>query len=195
MSNGVSVTDYQASESSSLSAFPNFAQDIQTDIDESNIFVSQSDDDSKTECESTTDAESEVWELETDDEHNDVSTSEGNDQVSFIVSLFVALLQLCYNISDRAVIAILHFLQALLAYISTLRPAFAPLFSLAEKIPKTLYSMRKILNIQKNVTTYVVCPKCNTLYKETDCIQTSSTGIKKFCDVSTSSKRFKKKSM
>ena len=24
----------------------------------------------------------------------------------------------------------------------------------------------------------MLCPKCNTLYKETDCIQTSSTGIK-----------------
>ena len=42
--------------------------------------------------------------------------------------------------------------------------------------PTTLYSMRKQLKLKSPCTTYVVCPKCHTLYKKADCFKTRSDG-------------------
>ena len=96
-------------------------------------------------------------------------------QLHYTVCLLLSFFQLCFHISDRALTYLLSFLLALLKHFcsfiqSDYLTAFARMF------PTTLYSMRKQLKLKSPYTTYIVCPKCHTLYQEADCFKTRSAG-------------------
>ncbi len=78
---------------------------------------------------------------------------------------FLLLWQFVAKITDTALVMILKFLKLLIAYLGT---AFCcpSLAVLANDIPSSLYKAKQILGIStKSMCRYIVCPKCNCVYK------------------------------
>ena len=69
--------------------------------------------------------------------------------------------------SERGITLLLNFLRAILWWLSTYS---AELLQLLELIPKNVYFMKKMCSSEKGLHTYVVCPKCYTLYNLEECI-------------------------
>ena len=119
----------------------------------------------------------EIWELtDTDeDESCDSEASDGEGKkaqgVLFAISIFLNFFQLTFRISEQAMTTLLKFLRAMIMYLSEETPL---LRELAKRIPKSLYSIRKLLKQNRDgVTEYVVCPKCHHLYDLQYCIITN----------------------
>lgn len=71
--------------------------------------------------------------------------------------------------SDRAVDILLAFLQAIFQALKELLPT---VFSaVTGAFPSSVEAMKKHLNVQDKCTKYVVCPKCDCLYKFEDCFE------------------------
>ena len=66
-------------------------------------------------------------------------------EVLFGISTFLNFFQLTYHISERAMVTLLLFLRTLLLYLSTFSQGNSILKTLAQLIPKSLYSIRKII--------------------------------------------------
>lgn len=70
---------------------------------------------------------------------------------------------------------LLRFLKAFLTCIGSVIPNEAGselVMSLAALVPLTMYSLRKVLGVDRdNFETYVVCPKCTKLYRPEDCLR------------------------
>lgn len=111
----------------------------------------------------------EVWDDCSEEEFNEIDRqSTTNDRgIIFILCLFLNFFQLCYQLSDRAMSHLLLFLSLLLQYLSSYTPS---LVTLARSFPKTLYSLRKDLNLRASYTTYIVCTRCHSLYSESECV-------------------------
>ena len=88
---------------------------------------------------------------------------------------FLIVWQYCHMISDNALLMLLRFLKAFLTCIGSVIPNEAGaelVMSLAAVVPLTMYSLRKILRVDRdNFETYVVCPKCTKLYRPEDCLR------------------------
>ena len=41
---------------------------------------------------------------------------------------------------------------------------------ISKSISKSMYTVRKIINIEYGITEYAVCPKCHKLYNLSDCV-------------------------
>ena len=129
----------------------------------------------------TNDSAPEVWD-ETDSSlsENECDAEDSNmmtavKQLHYTVCLLLSFFQLCFHVSVRALTYLLSFLSALLKHLcSFIQNDYLTAF--ARMFPTTLYSLRKQLNLKSPYTTYVVCPKCHTLYKEADCFKTTSDG-------------------
>lgn len=79
--------------------------------------------------------------------------------------------------------AFLMFVQLLLTYLASLAQDNIVLKFISESIPKSMYTIRKMINIKQGITEYVVCPKCHRLYNLSDCVTINcSREESKLCD-------------
>ena len=90
--------------------------------------------------------------------------------LQYIVCLFLTFFQLCFHVSDKAVSYLLTFLSSLFTYLSSIVKDNTMLVLFSKSFPTTLYSLRKHLNLKGTYITYVVCPRCHKLYKESQCL-------------------------
>ena len=110
----------------------------------------------------------EIWDMELDIE---CESDENGYNLLYSVSYFLLFFQLCYKLSDRAMKHILSLILSLLYWIPTfiIGNNSANLTALTTSFPRTLYALKKNLDIKSDLTRYCVCPTCHTLYKEKDC--------------------------
>lgn len=122
--------------------------------------------------ESCNESATEVWEGEFSASESESSESqEGtHTQLHFMISIFLSFFQLCFRISDRAIVHLLSFMSALFHFLSSHSNDSGLLKKFTDGFPKTLYSIKKALNLSNTYYEYVVCPHCHTLYNKSDCI-------------------------
>ena len=128
-------------------------------------------------------SDEEIWESSDDEDldSDDFSTCDNQTvrNVLFGVSLFLNFFQLTYRVSERAMTTLLTFLRTLITYLATASQGNLILNALAQTLPKSLYSIRKLVaRYQGGVSEYAVCPVCHTLDALSDCIITEN-GMKK----------------
>ena len=119
----------------------------------------------------------EVWDSsESEDEgcirERDVVHTQVKD-VLFGMAVFLNFFQLVFHISERALSTLLAFLRTLVIYFAFSSDEKSVLKPLAQAIPHSLYSIRKISSMyssQSCIREYVVCSKCHTLYSPTQCV-------------------------
>ena len=138
---------------------------------------------------SDSDSGPEVWDEASDSEvENDSDSTELHHnnamQLYYVVCLFLNFFQLCYRISDRALSHLLLFFSVLLRHLSFHVQNSPLLVTFVNKFPTTLYTLRKQLKQNSSYTTYIVCPRCHSLYKESECLPvTDSVGaFSPMCD-------------
>lgn len=129
---------------------------------------------SSSESEASEDSESgpEVWD-DCSENECDLAESQntpGDRNLHFFMCLFLTFFQLCYRISDKARSHLLLFISSILHHISSHVKNSPYLDTLANSFPTTLYSLRKDLKQKACYTTYAVCPRCHSLYKESQCV-------------------------
>ena len=77
-----------------------------------------------------------------------------------------------FRFPDRAITFLLSFLKALLSSLVSFIPSCQPLSMILQSIPKSLQSLRQMFSSgNRSITEFVVCPKCSSLYKMSDCIE------------------------
>lgn len=85
--------------------------------------------------------------------------------------LFVMLWQSIFKVSNNAIKSLFLFLRYFLALIgeSIQNPG---IMRLSGKIPKTYVSAESLLfDLKSDFMQFVVCPKCDSIYRQEDCIQ------------------------
>lgn len=97
--------------------------------------------------------------------------------VAWWIVMFLSLFQTLHFISDKAISWLIQFLYVLMKYLGTFSPQVA---QIAEKIPRSLYIMKnKHLGIDFNdITRYVVCTSCHSLYLYNECTERIGSQIK-----------------
>ena len=116
------------------------------------------------------DSAPEVWDDESSFSENKLDPEDPNKltaakQLHYTVCLLLSFFQLCFRLSARALIFLLLFLSALFKHFcSFIQNDYFTAF--AKMFPTTLYSLRRQLKLKSHYTTYVVCPRCHSLYKE-----------------------------
>ena len=128
--------------------------------DEKIIFNSSesSDSDSPFEIDSD-DSAPELWpesEIYGSDESEDSDNDNSNDntsvkQVQNVFCLCLSFIQLCYSISDRAIVYFLTLVAALFKFLSSISPDNNTIKTFTDRFPKTLYSLRKKCEINWHV--------------------------------------------
>ena len=100
-----------------------------------------------------------------------VLVAEPKDSVYFqrFVLLFICIWKGIFKISDNAVNVLLTFLKFLTSILINSSGTKGPLSSV--NIPSTLSSAKTSLGIKDNFHSYVVCPKCHSLYNMEDCLK------------------------
>lgn len=120
----------------------------------------------------------EIWDLESSaDELANTKEQETTDVVRSVLYgsfLFLNIFQLFYRVSERAMTSLLAFIQLLFTYLAHITKHVV-LIDLANKFPRSLYSIRKYFQFStEDITEYVVCPRCSALYEFDDCLLNSS---------------------
>ena len=90
--------------------------------------------------------------------------------IIFHICLFLSFFQLFYRISERGISLLLEFIKCLLTWLLSLCSQSRHLQLLRDHMPSNVYFLKKLLGDETNIDLQVVCPKCNSLYKFTDCI-------------------------
>ena len=118
----------------------------------------------------------EIWDGTDDDndaanvDMNQVDDHVENEKVLLGISLFLYFFQLTYHISERAMTTLHLFVKLLLTYVMGLIGGNTILNFLSNSIPKSMCTIRKLINMKQAIKEYVVCPKCDRLYDLSDCI-------------------------
>ena len=112
------------------------------------------------------DLDEEIWEDSDDDAISGTELLHANPDhpgknVIFGISFFLNFLQLTYHISERAMSALLLFIRLLVTYMANLAQGNVILKFISENILKSVCTFRKIINLNQDITEYVVCPKCH----------------------------------
>ena len=98
---------------------------------------------------------------------------------SYIVTAFLMKWQIMYNISDKAVGKLLQFLRSLFSVMACIFH-LPKLVQIAGLVPSPLHVMKSLVGLNTDrFEKYVVCPKCDRIYKLDQCYETTSTGKKK----------------
>ena len=156
---------------------------INTDGDnyDSNISNEVMDDDdiitsSSSDFEFQSDLDEEIWD-DTDDDNdatnvdmNQIDDHVESEKVLLGISLFLYFSQLTYHISERATTTLLLFVKLLLRYAMGLIGGNTILNFLSNSIPKSMCTIRKLINMKQAIKEYVMCPKCDRLYDLSDYI-------------------------
>ena len=139
---------------------------------------------SSDEEESDSESAMEIW--ESDSDSSDACNSDDNvtstvaqqcREIHFMIAFFVLFFQLCYHISDRRIHYLITFLGTIFKWLSIVVKGSTLLPTLAAEFPRTLYSLRKTLQLTTPLQRFVVCPTCHKLFKEDQCVVVSG-GIK-----------------
>lgn len=139
---------------------------------------------SSDEEESDSESAMEIW--ESDSDSSDACNSDDNvtstvaqqcREIHFMIAFFVLFFQLCYHISDRGIHYLITFLGTIFKWLSIVVKGSTLLPTLAAEFPRTLYSLRKTLQLTTPLQRFVVCPTCHKLFKEDQCVIVSG-GIK-----------------
>ena len=97
--------------------------------------------------------------------------------------VFIFLWQYTYNVSDAGISVMIVFLYNFLKLISSLFN-FDPIRVLLESCPRSLYQVQKAIGLRDNrLYTFVVCPKCHSVYDHAQCIRKvgGSSEVSKRC--------------
>lgn len=95
---------------------------------------------------------------------------------SQLLLMFIALWQFSFNISNSAITALLRFFRFFFKYIG-INLVYAPLTELSDKIPLSLSSFYKVINLHGiKYEKYVVCPACSSVYENSHCIKHKANG-------------------
>ena len=94
------------------------------------------------------------------------------------ICLFISFFQLFYRISERGITLLLSFLKALLSWICTLCPQSLNIQLLRDNLPSNVYFLKQLLGNANKITTYVVCPKCHSIFSFEQCVVTHRNGTK-----------------
>ena len=90
--------------------------------------------------------------------------------------LFLTFFQLCYRVSERGISLLLNFIRSFVFWVSSFAKS-TDLLILREMIPRNIYFLRKMCGSDSSLTTYVVCPKCQSIYNIKDCILKKQNGL------------------
>ena len=94
-----------------------------------------------------------------------------------LIAIFILRLQSKHYISEAAIECLLKFLHSLFVIIGR----FSDIGSaIAQHLPKSVYSLRKFACVTDHFEKLVVCSKCNSVYKMSDCIE--RRGVSKMCE-------------
>ena len=118
----------------------------------------------------------EIWEdscpeIDSDREDTNIMTNDLAKRILLGILTFITSFQLSFHASERAMSALLLFLKTFITYLANIinHPT---LVELQQIFPVTMAKARKLIGMSTNdgVIVFSVCPKCNTLYKSSDCI-------------------------
>ena len=104
-----------------------------------------------------------------------------SDKILKLFCIFVSYWQMTYAISDRATATLLTFIKQ---FVHVLSKNSNDIEAISLKMPKTLYSLNKIIgNKDQACTEFVACSKCYKLQKFTESSQRlQEVNISKKCD-------------
>ena len=169
------IDDSSESESSESTIFPSELSPTDSSvICGQNTLLSNLSSSSASQASSSSESGPEVWDETSDSSSSDESDSDLNcavddaENLRFIVCLFLAFFQLCHRVSDRALSHLLSFLFALLNHLMSYAKG-PPIVNFIKNFPTTIYSLRKHIKQEASTTTYVVCPRCHSLYQQSQC--------------------------
>lgn len=122
----------------------------------------------------------ETWDIDIEDLERDFEQSsaeinvvvEASSRVTLInwIALFVCFWSAYFSVPDRGIDILLAFFKAIFQVLCELSPI---IFSTAVLVfPSSFKLLKKSLSFKDKHTKYVVCPKCDTLYRFQDCITT-----------------------
>ena len=117
----------------------------------------------------------EIWESASSESENEPeATNLNSNEVAYHtlmgIFLFVTTFQLLFRVSERAMSFLLLFIKILMVYLSAIvnHPVITELCHI---LPKTMFRARRLFSkASEGVVEFVVCPKCNKLYKFSECI-------------------------
>ena len=108
----------------------------------------------------------ELWDLS--ESESDEGGVEVNPKVSNVLYGFLNLYHLCYQLSERAIVALLKFIGILFRHLAAV--CNNPLLTdIARVLPKSLYKIHKYFKGDYQCIEYAVCPKCDNIYLVDDC--------------------------
>ena len=146
---------------------------------------SMSDGESDEVCISDNEQPSSCDELEGDDHHQtgveeavDANQSDLMNLIIIHVCMFLSFFQLCYRVSERCISLLLAFLRAFLQWLCAICPSSQELRMLRDLLPSNVYYLQKLLGMKSGIVTFVVCPKCHSLYNYNDCVISRRSGVK-----------------
>lgn len=114
-------------------------------------------------------SDEEVWDdTESDDEQPAEDTTSLVSTVVSGISFFLLFFQLVYRLSECAVSTLLRFISALFNFLAVIT-GHALLLQIAQAFPKTMHTIR-IASKKDDYVEYVVCSKCCSLYRLSECI-------------------------
>ena len=96
--------------------------------------------------------------------------------------MFLFLWKALFKLSDAGVQILLSFIAAFFSTVAKLLH-LDKLSDFASKLPNTIFLAKKVLKQNDTFQQYTVCPKCSTIYKINECIETlaDKTQISKKC--------------
>ena len=97
----------------------------------------------------------------------------GSSEKALVMLMVIVILrlQLKHYIPEAAIECLLKFLHSLFVLIGKFSDIGS---SIAQHMPKSVYSLKKFAGITDHFEKLVVCSKCNSVYKMNDCVQKTS---------------------
>lgn len=180
LSSNISDLDTSTSTFSLSSEASSFAYELKfpdKDIpcfDSCDSFSMSTSEESAASCQS----DDEIWDIDSisndsEEEADSVADTQDDEKAKDMIigiSVFLNFLHLTFHLSERAMSALLLFLRVLLQYIVSVIGGHPVINALLHMFPKSLYSIRKFIKSDCEITEFVVCPNCDNIYSFADCV-------------------------
>lgn len=115
--------------------------------------------------------------LDESEEEEDNSHPVVSAPLKYLLS-FIVIWQFAYTISNAALSNLLRFLKFFVVYIGRVFQC-KPILDIGGGIPLTLKSVHKLVSLEVgDITNYVVCPSCDSIYEYNDCFTVKANGEK-----------------
>ena len=133
---------------------------LQEDHEESFLVVDHLESESDIINEGTSEGSDDDFNIKSDPEDGDMGAS---DKILILFCIFVSYWQMTYGISDRATATLLTFTKQ---FVHVLSKDSNDIEAISLKMPKTLYSLNKIIgNKDQAFTEFAACSMCYKLHK------------------------------